>query len=759
MRKLQLRSAVLRSPLAALCLLTVVGTTGAQETAWPKEVDFADGTLTLYQPQPETLSGNALTGRAAASYRASPGDEPTFGTLWFDARIDADQSGDMARVREIRVTRARWPEVTEEEERRVTESLTRTFAEVVIPVSREALAASLATAQVERRSLEGLNHEPPRILFSEELAELLQYDGAPRTLPIPDTDLAQVANAPFAVVKDGADYYLSGGKIWYGARDPMGPWSPIDAPPADVARVVPPDTSSIPAPQPPPKIVVATEPSELVVTDGPPEWRPIGVGDLLYVQNTETPIVRDVATNDVLLLLSGRWFRSASMDGPWSFVPPDELPAAFREIPPASDLAGARTSVAGTPEAEDAVLDMYLPQTAAIRRSEATLEVTYDGAPRFERISGTNIDYAVNTAAQVLRVDGRYYACDDAVWFVAEDPMGPWTLADEIPEDEFVHIPPESLAYNLTHVHVYDSTPEVVYVGYTPGYRWSYPYSGVPVYGTGWHYPPYWGPGAYYPRPPSYGLHVGYNPWTGWTFGFSWSWGFMNVGAGFGGGYGGYYRPGWGPGRGPGWGGGYYPPGGYRPPLIINTGDINIGNRVTPVPLNAARPAIAAAADRRGSLYQQGANRDRVAEPLTLDRARQVQADRKARGPNNVLADRDGNVYQRLPGGEWNSREEGTWKPTVPEARPGEIGPTVPITRPARPEARPQPMPSRPRPEARPQPLPARPQARPAPSPRPSTRPATRPVPQNVQRDYRARARSSARAMPVRGRGGARMRR
>ena len=37
--------------------------------------------------------------------------------------------------------------------------------------------------------------------------------------------------------------------------------------------------------------------------------------------------------------------------------------------------------------------------------------------------------------------------------------------------------------YNTTHVHIYEATPEVVYVGYTPGYLWSFPYYGVPVYG------------------------------------------------------------------------------------------------------------------------------------------------------------------------------------------------------------------------------------------------------------------------------------
>jgi len=625
------------------------------------------------------------------SYTAREANEPIFGTLWFLARVDVDREEGTAEVRDIVVDRARWPDVTDEQEQEVTSYLSAKFANTVVPISFERLSESLASADLERRSLEGLRNDPPTIVFSEELAELLLYDGEPRAIPIPDSDLEQVVNAAFAVVRDSRTdtYYLSGGKVWYTARDPRGPWGAIDEPPTEIARLVPADTSSIPAPQPPPRMIVATEPTELVVTDGPAAWKPIGTGDLLYVENTETPIVRELATNDVFILVSGRWFRSRSFDGPWTFVRGDSLPASFLEVPPVSDLGGARVSIPGTPEAEDAVLDSYVPQTAAIQRSEARLEVSYDGDPQFERIDGTSVDHAVNTTAQVLRIEGRYYACDSGVWFVSDGATGPWEVADSIPSDQIGEIPPSSSEYNLTHVHVYDSTPQVVSVGYTPGYMWSYPYYGAPVYGTGWYYPPYWGPSYYYPRPVTYGFHVGYNPWYGWSFGFSWSVGFMSVGFRFGGGY-----------------GRYYPPGGYRRPVVINTGDINIGNRVNVGNRigTGTRPSTGTS-ERRSNLYNQGINRDRVADDRTLVKANRDRADRVARGPNNVLSDRDGNVYRRQPDGAWNSREQGQWKPTVP------------VTRPSQPQARP-------------------------------SQPQARPVPSNVQRDYGARVQGSQRAAP-----------
>ena len=73
------------------------------------------------------------------------------------------------------------------------------------------------------------------------------------------------------------------------------------------------------------------------------------------------------------------------------------------------------------------------------------------------------------------------------MWYIADDPEGPWSVSDTRPlgvED----IPPSCPVYDVRWVYVYDSTPEVVYVGYVPGYLGWYPYYGTVVYGTGHRY-------------------------------------------------------------------------------------------------------------------------------------------------------------------------------------------------------------------------------------------------------------------------------
>ncbi len=621
-------------------------TSMAEDYGWPREIATPKATITIYQPQPEKLEGNHLTGRAAISIRTRDRAEPIFGAVWLTATIETDRNLNLAMIRSLTVTRVRWPEVTPALAQRFTEVVESDFPKDGMTISLSRLSASLANAQHEQASIEGFSNAPPKMVFSEQAAVLLLYDGEPQTRPIDNSTLERVVNTPFAVVREKGKptWYLGDGLGWYSATSPLGPWTPDARPPAEITRLAKPDPKASGRSRPT-AVVVATEPTELIATDGKPDWQQTAAGRLLYVRNTETPWFREVESQKHYILLSGRWFASTAVAGPWTFVRPDQLPGAFAEIPPKSEVGGVRRFVAGTPEAEDALLDMQVPQTAVVKRADARLEVRWDGEPRFIDIPGTRVAYGDNTATQVLRIEGAYYAVDDGVWFTASNPTGPWRVADRVPKSEIDRIPPSAPVYNVRYVTVYQSTPEVVYVGYTPGYFWSYPYYGVPVYGTGWYYPPYWGP-FYYPRPFTYGFHVAYNPWGGWGYGFSVSSGFLTVGFQFGG-YG--YYPGYHP--------PYYRPG-YRPPVACYQCNINIGNSIGGGNLRpAARPA-ARPADL-GNVY-----RDRPGTS-TLSRPADLLADsgnRPAKGPNNVFSDLDGNLHRRTPAG-WEAHDRGAWKP------------------------------------------------------------------------------------------------
>jgi hypothetical protein len=667
-RVLHARAALI--PVAALAALALwCGT--ARAIDWPQELEAPEGTIIIYEPQPEKLEGNVITCRAAISIELKDGTPPIFGAMWFTARVDTDSDRGVALVRDLKVTKVGWPESKDAHERRFTVIVEGKVQGVTLETSLEALSASLATAEREQKSLEQLKTDPPKIVFRDHLSVLVLYDGEPRFKAVENSDYERVLNVPIVVVrnKKSKTCYMTNGVLYYESKDPKGPWAHTTKPPADLVQMLPKPEDETNPWKTPPEIVIAVEPTELICTDGAPDWKTLPDGKLLYVQNTETPWLRELATGNTYLLLSGRWFRAKAESGPWTFVRPDELPADFKNIPPDSEIGGVRTSIAGTEEAEDAMMDASIPQTATIQRSEAKLTVQYDGDPKFEKIPGTEVSYAVNTGTQVLEVDRRYYAVDNGVWFTAGAPKGPWAVADSIPEEKIGAIPPSSPVYNTTYVEIYESTPEVVVVGYYPGYMWSFPYYGVPIYGTGWYYPPYWG-AVYYPHPPTWGFHVGYNPWTGWSYGVSWTNGWFSFGVSWGGGYG-HYPP---------WGccGGYYGGGYHRGPVFINTGDINIGNNVGAGNRGQVADRMErtpGASDRMSgsrNLYNRPESRPRVSDRSRTGSGQTAQARPAPSRGNDVYADRDGNVAKHT-GNDWQSRDQGNWKSQEPSARTSEM--------------------------------------------------------------------------------------
>lgn len=724
--------------LAATAALALFSPARAQESAWPRQLDSSSGSIVIYQPQPEDLVGDLLTARAAFSLQKSADANPTFGVLWFTERIEIDRDSSTVTARSLDVTKVRLPGITAAEADRYERIVEAEAVRWDLSGSLEELQAGLAATERERASVADLGITPPRIIFAFERAILIAYDGAPTLEPIEGSSLERVANTPYAVVFDPSSrgYYLNGANLWYTARNPLGPWTDTLRVPSAVRAIVPPDTSAAAQVQgPPPLVLTATDPTELISTDGPPRYAPLVGDELLYVTNTESDVVREVSSQALYVLLAGRWYRGMSPDGPWSFVRGDQLPASFKRVPPDSPKGNILASVAGTDQAEDAIADAEIPQTSAIRRSDDDFEVIYDGTPQFQSIEGTSLQYAVNTDAEVILADGRYYACDQGVWYVSDSPEGPWSVSETRPlgVDD---IPPTCPVYNVRYVYIFDTTPDVIYMGYLPGYVGCYPYYGTVVYGTGHHYVPWRGRRHYYPRPTTWGFHARYNLWLSrWSFGFSYNTGFLRVGT--------RWRS-WQPSEQhhgtPLW----FGPGGYRRPLLTEDR----------TPLRTRRPSLPrpGLGDRAPTnLYNRPENVVRVDRAAVRMPVRQVArlAAKLTPLPNNVLAGKDGRVYQRDDRGNWKVNEGRVWKPTRVPALPLGIpsasgdGTVRTVTRGAARAA--EPPVQRPTPGTWPTERQVQPRTAPSPPPTP---PTIKPTPGNLEREYRARERASQGSTP-----------
>jgi hypothetical protein len=738
--------------MVALAFFMVASVAAASEDeGWPRVMETPNYTITMYEPQIDSWVDDRFEARAAVSV-AEGKEAPVFGAVWISGRFFADLDTRMVDFDEITIPTVAFPDISEEDQARLSKYLELEIPKWNLEVGLDRVIPLLENAEVATRDEADIKNKPPTIIIKYVPAVLVLIDGEPKLEKIENSTLERVVNTPFAVVKSKNTFYLASDTMWFDAPAVKGPWSEARSLPNDVQQIDDQlkqerDEAEAPKPEPSdddrvPEIVVSTVPAELIFIDGKPEFTPLQTSEIMVVSNTDSDVVFEIASQQYYVLLSGRWYRTKDLDnGPWTWVANNELPVRFAEIPADSDVGYLRTSVAGTEEAREALLEQAVPQTAAVKPTAgASFKVEYDGSPQFKPIEGTGMTYAVNTSAAVIFSGGRYYCCDQGIWYESAAATGPWMVSKKVP-DEIYTIPPSNPHYNVTYVKVYDSTPEVVYVGYTPGYTSSYVSHGCVVYGTGWYYPPYWGPRYYYPHHSTWGFHVRWNPWYGWSFGLSYSTGPSHFSFGYGG-WGGYWGRGWwGPGPyrpypGYGYGAGYragyrhgYANGRYAGNRPVHYGNTNINNNIYARPSNADR--VAKTQDRGTRQAQPAVARDRA---------------------NNVYTDKSGNVYKRNDNGSWDRREGGSWKPTnVPSAGTRPSTGAQPSTRPstgtlpstgARPSTGGQPS-TRPSTGS----LPST-GARPSTMPSTGTRPSTGSMPStgSLNRDYSARQRGNTRS-------------
>lgn len=499
---------------------------------WPRERIAADGSLVVaYQPQLEKWEDYSLLHARMAVSVAPPEGEPVLGALFLTARTETDIAERTVLLYDTTIVEMRFASVPEAEQEALRAKLQALIPAVSREIELDRILVALERGEHAVREVTA-SLAPPQIFVSTTPAVLVLLDGEPRFARLEEgAEPGFAVNTNWDLFQVGDGYFLRDGRNWLTAADWRGPWQAADGAPVEV-RVLPTDGNwkemheaigaGPEAGYVLPEVFVATTPAEMILLDGDPELEPVAGTQLQWVTNTESDLFRHDGDGAWYYAVSGRWFRAAGLDGEWEAATTD-LPADFADFPADHERAYLRAAIAGTPEAEEAVITASIPQKATVDRSTVPEAVAYGGEPEFEPIPGApGVARAVNTAADVLQVGGRYYLCQDAIWFVGDSPGGPWAVADSIP-DAIYGIPAESPAHKTTYVDVYDADEETVTTGYTSGYTGVTVSVGVAMYGTGWYYPPYfwypypWYP-AYYWHPYSYGVGAWYNPYRG-TYG------------------------------------------------------------------------------------------------------------------------------------------------------------------------------------------------------------------------------------------------
>jgi hypothetical protein len=498
---------------------------------WPRMITTnSGGTMILYQPQ--ILSWDrqrTLVAMGAISYAPKGSTNPKMGTVKLTSPTSVATEERMVNLERIAIDEINFPSLDKAEAQEVATEVQKSLPKANLVIALDRVLAAVDKSSITAKGIK-INTDPPPIFVSTKPAILVQTDVTPIFSPVEGTNLKYVLNTNWDLFQDTKTnlFYVRNDNYWLQSGNLLKDWEPVDKLPEDFKKLPANDSwkdarDNIPGKKiskgKMPVVFFSDRPAEMILIDGKPKTKPISKdSNLLWVQNTECDLFQ-MKKADYYYLVSGRWFKAKTLDGPWTFATP-ELPPEFSQIPRDHERARVLSSVPGTEEAAEAVLLASIPKTARVdKKNLKAPSVTYDGDPNFQPIEGTQLYYSVNSPDDVIKFGDVYYLCFQGMWFKSGNANGPWELTTDVPK-EIYSIPADSPVHNVTYVTVIDDDPDYPSYGYTAGYVGFSIAFGCAMWGGGWYYPPYYHGGMYYPRPVCYGGGAYYNPRTG-AYGYS----------------------------------------------------------------------------------------------------------------------------------------------------------------------------------------------------------------------------------------------
>jgi hypothetical protein len=465
---------------------------------------------------------------SAVSMRLKGGDKPAVGTVKIEADTSVSVAERLVSFQKMKIVETNFQTLEKEQVREIVNEIDKIIPDDERILALDRVLANVDKSQVIPKNVEGVKADPPTIFFSKSPAVIVNLDGEPIWSPIKDNDLKYAVNTNWDLFQYAPTntLYLRNNDTWLKATDVKGPWSAAGKLP-DSFKKLPAEENwkDVKANLPGksvntvPHVFVSSQPAELILLTGEPDYLLVDGTGLLWVSNTESDVFRMGKTGPVYYLVAGRWFSAPDFTGPWAFAT-TSLPADFKKISLEHPRSRVLASVPGTDQAAEAVLLAQIPQTARVNKKELKApEVDFQGDPNFQPIEKTKVERAVNTDKDVFKVNNLYYMCYQGVWFVGKASTGPWEVAESVPQ-EIYQIPVSSPAHHVTYVTVEeDDDDDWVVFAAAAGYTGMMVAWGCTVWGSGWYYPPYWGYGGfypyYYPHFPTYGYSAWYNPYTG----------------------------------------------------------------------------------------------------------------------------------------------------------------------------------------------------------------------------------------------------
>ena len=490
--------------VAALACCAGLNVPAAAESSWPQTVSAGDRSFVVYAPQFNSYGGDmvglthAVTRMRNGAASVSPAD---IGVMTVSAQAASAADDGELEIASFQVDSLAFAGVVAAQDD--VDAIQQALANRAFCITRRALVHDMQIENSRASGTPGLGDFVPNFRVERQRATLITLDGDPQFKDLADTNWRQVTNTPFLVLQaqDGSFVVRLGDGHWMGSMQIAQGYSSVAAPPDAVIAAIgtapmPPAGVTVLAPTAPapgavppalPAVFVVTEPTVLIATNGEPILAEVAPG-VQWVANSRAVVLRTADPVAWWTLASGRWFSAPTLNGAWTRVTPAAVPAAFRGLPGGRVFDHVKASVPQTPESVAAVAAAQEARTVQIVRAAAHCSVTWRGTPLWQGIAGTLLRGSVNASQPVIECDRYYYCCDNAVWFSAAAPQGPWHVCDELP-DAISQIQASSPLYAATAVDIVGSTADSVTFSYVPAYLGTFVDDGTVVYGNGYDQP------------------------------------------------------------------------------------------------------------------------------------------------------------------------------------------------------------------------------------------------------------------------------
>jgi hypothetical protein len=453
-----------------------LGTVASTTTVWPLTLSSENVTFQVHEPTVESWQDGVLIARCLVVAQPPDKQPPVNGLVVIKGITEVDAGAGIVSLQDLKVTGTEFSGAADKTQG-WQEFLRFALPDKIKTASLASLQSGQDVVKARQQASAATDITAPNIIFSEKPAVLVYIDGDPRYVPVKGTNLTGVLNTRALLLKDASGTnYLRLYDGWVSSKSLQGPWKAASRPPgADKleqkaittgrANLLPgrPDAQG----RNPkiskglPKIIVATQPTALIVLDGKPRLVAIPGTTLQFASNTSAHLFKD-ESNAVYVRIYGNWFRATALTGPWQYVPLANLPPAFAAIPNDHPKSKVKASLAAA-SAQD---NPGSWNVVAADPSTAQLDYTMSGDPVIKPIRGTQLNFVANASVPVIQFDiNSWYAVQNGVWFFATQATGPWKATNQVPPQIYA-IPPTSPIYHAIHSRVISSSTDVVYYGY-----------------------------------------------------------------------------------------------------------------------------------------------------------------------------------------------------------------------------------------------------------------------------------------------------